>query len=94
MRTTCMAEDIVLIKLVNKNDYKVRVEWVDAIKTDEGWIYSKSKNTKSMYLEPGATIIGQCDGLEKLKVNVNSILENAVAFRYFSVSGLTTTKIN
>ncbi len=93
IRTNCGSEDVVLVKFVNKNNYKVRVEWVDAIKTESGWIYSKSQTAKSLYLEPGATLVGECKGLEKLKVNINSILSDPQSFGHYSVSGLTTTKV-
>ena len=90
MKTTCGTEEVVFIKFVNKNNYKVRVEWVDAIKTAGGWIYAKTKSPKSLYIEPGNTIIGQCNGLDKLKVNISSILDNPQDFGHFAVSGLVT----
>ena len=93
LRTTCGNEDIILIKFINKNDFKVRVEWIDAIKTAGGWIYSKNSTPKILNLEPGATVIGQCDGMEKLKLKVNSILENPIDFGHYATSGLITIKL-
>ncbi len=93
MRTTCGTNEVVLIKFVNKNNYRVRVEWKDAIKTAGGWIYSKTAAPKTLYLEPGNTVLGDCGGLEKLKVSVGSIIDNPQDFGYFSVSGLVTIKL-
>lgn len=90
MKTKCNGEEVVLIKFVNKNSYKVRVEWIDAIKTDGGWIYSKEQKPKVLYLEPNNNVVGQCDGLDKLKVKVSSIINNPSDFKYYSVSGLVT----
>ncbi len=93
MRTTCGNQDVVLIKFVNKNNYKVRVEWKDAIKTPSGWVYSNVQTPKSLYLEPGNTVVGQCNGLDKLKVGVNTVINNPQDFGPFSVSGLATFKL-
>ncbi len=93
LRTTCGNDDIILIKFVNNNDFKVRVEWIDAIKTESGWIYSKNTSPKILNLEPGATVIGQCDGMEKLKLKINSILDNPTAFGHYATSGLITIKL-
>lgn len=92
MRTTCNNEDVVLIKFINKNSYKVRVEWVDAIFVNGNWIYAKDKTPKILYLEPNNNVVGQCDGLDKLKVKVTSIIDNPKDFNHYTVSGLVTKK--
>jgi hypothetical protein len=90
LHTTCNNEDVVLIKFINKNNYKVRVEWVDAIKVDGQWVYPKNQTPKVLYLDPNNTVVGDCNGLDKLKVKVSSIINNPKDFKHYTVSGLVT----
>jgi hypothetical protein len=91
MKTTCNDEDFVLIKFVNKNSYKVRVEWKDAIFVNGTWYYSNNPN-KVLVLAPNNETIGQCEGTDKLKVNISSIIENPKNFGHYTVSGLAINK--
>ena len=92
MRTTCGTEDFVLIKFVNKNNYKVRVEWKDAIYVNGEWFYSKNQSPKKLDLDPNNNIAGQCEGSEILKVKIISIIDNPKDFGHYTVSGLVTIK--
>ena len=49
-KTICDGEEFILIKFVNKNNFKVSVEWVDAIFVKGVWYYSKNPNPKKLYL--------------------------------------------
>lgn len=90
-KTTCNGEDVVFIKFINNNDYKVRIEWQDAIRVNGVWYYSKT-TSKIFYLDAKSTTTGQCDGEPKLKVNVASIIDNPKKFQYFTLSGLAINK--
>src|SRR6266498_1174437 len=59
-KTTCNGEDVVLIKFVNNNNYKVRVEWTDAIWVKGVWYYAKNAAKKVLVLDANSTTVGQC----------------------------------
>jgi len=88
MNTSCDNEDFVLIKFINTNNYKVRLEWVDAIFVNGVWYYPQNKNPKVFYLEANSETVGQCNGEAKLKVKVGSIIDNPKNFGHYTVSGL------
>lgn len=91
-KTICDGEEYVFIKFINNNDYKVRVEWKDAVWVNGVWYYSKNENNKVFYLDPKSTTTGQCDGEQKLKVKISSIIDDPQSFQHFTVSGLAINK--
>ena len=93
MKTICGNDEFVLIKFINKNNYKVSVEWKDAIKIFGDWVYSKDQTPKTLNIDANANIEGQCNGIVTLKVKIKSIIDNPIDFGYYTVSGLTTTKL-
>jgi hypothetical protein len=88
MQTICNNEEVVLVKFINKNNYKVRLEWVDAIFVNGVWYYPQNKNPKVFYVEANSETAGECAGQEKLKVKIGSIIDNPKNFGHYTVSGL------
>jgi hypothetical protein len=91
-KTTCNGEDVVLVKFVNNNNYKVRITWVDAIWVKGVWYYPKNNAEKVMVLDANSNTVGQCGGEEKLSVKITGIIENPADFGHYTVSGLAINK--
>jgi len=91
-KATCGNEEFVFVKFINKNEYKVVVQWVNAIFVDGVWYYSKNQNPAKMQLEPKNDTAGQCEGSEKLKIKISSIIDNPKDFQHYTVSGLEIIK--
>lgn len=90
-KVTCDGEEYVLIKFINKNDYRVGVEWIDAIWINGTWFYAPEPNNKKvLYLEAKSTVSGDCTGEPKLKVRISNIINNPADFQHYTVSGLIT----
>lgn len=87
-KAICNDEKCILIKFINKNEYTVKVKWVDAIFVNGNWYYAT--NEKSVLLNPGETL-GDCNDF-KMKVKIGSIIEDPLKFEHYTVSGLTVIK--
>ena len=91
-KAICGNEEFVFIKFVNKNEYKLVVQWVDAIFVNGTWFYSKNQNPVKIQLDANNDTAGECEGSEKLKVKISSIINNPKDFQHYTVSGLQITK--
>lgn len=92
LKTKCNNEDVVLVKLINKNNFRVGVEWVDAIFVNGVWYYPKNSPKKKLFIEANSTIEADCNGTEKLKVSIAGILNDPKDFQHYTVSGLQIVK--
>ena len=61
---TCNGEQVVYVKFINHNEYSVRLEWFDAIFTQElKWINKDAEeNKKSLLIAPKVEAAGKCSG--------------------------------
>ena len=87
MKVTCNGEEFIVIKFKNTNNYKVAVEWTDAIYYNGNW--HSASNTKKVYVNANSESIGDCTGDIKLKVGINSIISFPAGLGHYSTMGLT-----
>lgn len=92
LKTKCANQEFVLIKFINNNNFRVGVQWLDAVWVNGVWFYSKNNNSKKVYIEANETITGSCESENKLKVNVSTIIDKKTEFQHFTVSGLQLIK--
>ena len=59
---TCNGEDVIYIKFLNHNEYAVKLEWFDAVFTQElKWINNEQPDEKkSLQLIANKEIVGKC----------------------------------
>lgn len=91
-KATCNGTEYIFIKFVNTNNYQVKLEWVDGIYLNGVWNYSQNPNPKEFVIAAGATAEGSCNGDIKLKVTVNSLVNDPSPNKHFSVTGLKVTQ--
>jgi hypothetical protein len=86
-KVSCNNEDYIIIKFQNNNNYRVRVEWTDAIFVNGVWFYAQS-GQKAMMLEAKSSMEGSCSTEPKLTARISSIIANPSDFQHYTVSGL------
>jgi hypothetical protein len=87
MKMSCNGEDYIVIKLKNTNNYQVKVEWTDAIFYNGVW--NPANGVKKLVLPASSESAGDCSGEIKLRVSINSILNNLPAGSgHYSTMGL------
>lgn len=91
-KSNCNGTEYVFIKFVNTNNYQVKLEWIDGIYFNGVWNYSQNPNPKQFVIAAGATAEGTCNGDIKLKVTVNSLVNDPSPNKHFSVTGLKVTQ--
>jgi hypothetical protein len=87
-KVSCSSEDYIIIKFQNNNNYRVRVEWTDAIFVNGVWFYSQS-GQKAVMLEANSSKEGSCSVEPKLTAKISSIIASPSDFQHYTVSGLT-----
>lgn len=94
---TCGSEDVVYIKFNNRNSYDVKLEWYDAVFTNElKWITQNGEgNKRRLVLLSKNELKGSCvDSKESvLIVKLKDFVENKEKFKRFHTSELTVTPI-
>ena len=89
---TCNGEDVVFVKFINHNTYTVKLEWFDAVFTQElKWINKESSSDKkSVTLAANEETKGVCStsGNPDLIVKMKNFITNKKDFKRYSTSQL------
>lgn len=84
---TCNGNDVIYVKFINRNDYPVKVAWVDAVFTEEQkWIYKDAAvDKKSVFIPANSEVKGECNysSTENIKNSGNIHAELLVEMKYF-----------
>ncbi len=93
----CDHKDVILIKLVNQNEFAVNVEWNDAIFTKEQqWIRNEKADVKKcLTINGGETKTGECSekSPKELIVIVHDFIKDIDEFNLFRITNLNITSI-
>ncbi len=93
----CNQEDVVYVKYVNHNTYPVKVEWFDAVFTQElKWINEERVAAKkSITLSANEEAKGEClkSANAKLVVKIKDFIKDKKDFKRYSASQLTITAV-
>lgn len=88
----CNGEDVLCLKFINHNKYSVRLEWFDAVFTQElKWINKdQSENKKSITLPAETEAKGTClnNNYSELTIKVNNFVVGKNDFKRYSASQL------
>lgn len=88
----CAGEDVVFIKFNNRNEYPVKLEWFDAVFTQElKWIHKTGENNKKTVLLSAKTeIAGKCGSENEaiLVVKMKDFIPDSNNFKRFQTSQL------
>ncbi len=86
--STCNGENVVYVKFINHNDYSVKLEWFDAVFTQElKWINKdEERNKKSVLIAPQKEAIGACSGQGSavLIINLKDFVADKNEFKRYS----------
>lgn len=89
---SCNGEDIISIKYINHNDYAVKLEWFDAVFTQElKWINKEQAgDKKTIQLAAKEEAIGKCSNnlYAELIVKVKDFTADKKDFKRYSASRL------
>jgi hypothetical protein len=92
-KVTCGNDEYVLVKFINNNSTKVKLEWIDAVYENGGWTYDKNNTVKTIELQANQEIEGKCNEQNILKIKVSSIIDSPEKFEHYMVSGLSVKNI-
>ncbi len=94
--TKCNNENVVFIKLVNHNSYKVISEWNDAVFSKQLTWHSNKKEDKrkSVVIDGNSMVLGDCSGksLKELMVRVGDFIDNIDNFTLFKAESFIVTE--
>ncbi len=92
-KVTCGNDEYVLVKFINNNATKVKLEWIDAVYENGGWTYDKNNTIKTTEIQANHEIEGKCNEQSILKIKVSSIIDSPEKFEHYMVSGLNVKNI-
>lgn len=85
---TCNGESVVYIKFINHNDYSVKLEWFDAVFTqDLKWINKDEvRQKKSLLVAPKNEMTGVCvgNGSTELVIDLKNFIADKKEFKRYS----------
>ena len=92
---TCNNENVVYLKFVNKNSYPVKLEWFDAVFTQElKWVNKEGDANKRLLVLPAKSeLVGSCvkAPAPELMVKLNDFITDKKNFKRYVSSQLTIT---
>lgn len=94
---TCNGEDIIYLKYFNHNEYAVKLEWFDAIFTQElKWINNEQPDEKkSLQLRANKGIVGECSNnlYPELVIKVKKFVADKKDVKRYLASRLIVVKV-
>ncbi|MDO9185788.1 MAG: hypothetical protein Q7W13_07235 [Bacteroidia bacterium] len=95
--TSCNESDVIYIKFINHNAYPVKLEWFDAVFTQELiWIKKDQVSDKRLLTIPAnSKLEGNCSNNThpELSVNVKNFVSDKKSFKRYSTNNLTVTAV-
>jgi len=95
--TSCNESDVIYIKFINHNAYPVKLEWFDAVFTQELiWIKKDQVSDKRLLTIPAnSKLEGNCSNNthSELSVNVKNFVSDKKSFKRYSTNNLTVTAV-
>jgi len=94
---TCNGKDVIYLKFINHNKYAVKLEWSDAMFTqDLKWFYrDKAVDKKSLTIPANSEAKGECSNssTSQLLVEIKDFITDKSNFKRYSASDLKITPI-
>ncbi len=94
---TCSGDDVVQVKFINHNGYPVKLEWIDAVFTQEQkWVNDKQDVSKKlMTLPANSTAKGDClnNSYPKLLIKLKDFVTDKKDVKRYSTSQLTVNVV-
>jgi hypothetical protein len=95
--TSCNESNVIYIKFINHNAYPVKLEWFDAVFTQELiWIKKDEVNDKrSLTVPANSKLEGNCSNntYPELSVKVQNFVSDPKAFKRYSTNNLIVTAV-
>lgn len=89
----CDNNDVVFVKIVNKNEFPVTVQWYNSVFTNEKkWIH-REKELKTLKIGSGTTSTGECNTENVLTIKLSDFLPDASQFKRFSTTDFIVNKV-
>lgn len=89
----CEGEDVVFIKLENKNPYPVDVNFFNAVFTQKlEWI-KKEDTRRTLTLDAKESIVGSCSASGDYKISLSDFVADASEFKRFSTYEFTVKPV-
>ena len=86
----CNGADVVYIKFINQNNYPVKLQWYDAVFTQEKkWVNKENPSEKkSLTLNAGSEVKGECSANNSAEVVVplKDFIDKAENFKRYTAS--------
>lgn len=95
--TSCNESDVIYVQFINHNAYPVKLEWFDAVFTQELiWIKKDQVNDKrSLTVPANSKLEGNCSNNThpELSIKVKNFVPDLKAFKRYSAYNLTVTAV-
>jgi hypothetical protein len=95
--TSCNESNVIYVQFINHNAYPVKLEWFDAVFTQELiWIKKDEVNDKrSLTVPANSKLEGNCSNNfhPELSVNVKNFVSDKKSFKRYSTNNLTVTEV-
>jgi hypothetical protein len=93
-RAACGSDEVIFIKFVNTNNHPVKLEWYNAIFTqDITWVHNNNQ-LFSLIVPASTGNTGECTGEAVLMVQLSDFIADPTKFKRFTTSQLTVTTQN
>jgi hypothetical protein len=90
--TNCNARQILLLKLVNTNNYAIKAKWRNLIQTSDGRDLFGTGDPLLMTLTPNSETKGACENNFQLTINLNDFGIKEIDFKTFIASDFEVIK--
>lgn len=79
----CESEDVIFLKLINHNDYDVKVEWLGGVYTKDRQRLEDPEGMRSITIKANEEVIGDCSN-NKLLMRLKDYIDSADNFNRYA----------
>ena len=82
----CGSEDVIFLKMINHNDFDVKIEWMGGVYTKESQRIEDPEGMRSITIKANEEVVGDCSHNKELLMRLKDYIDRADNFNRYAPS--------
>ena len=82
----CESEDVIFLKMINHNDYDVKIEWMGGVYTKDRQRFEDPEGMKSITINANEEVVGDCSHNKELLTRLKDYIDGVDNFNRYAPS--------
>ena len=82
----CESEDVIFLKMINHNDFDVKIEWMGGVYTKDSQRIEDPEGMRSITIKANEEVVGDCSHNKELLMRLKDYIDRADNFNRYAPS--------